>query len=281
MQRTLTPKDVAEKLSRLPGIIYEVDEQRTDQSDAPRLYVVAQGRKEAIFGSQRVIYDAFNYLLLTVPIPIKGRVIVASPERPYLALYVDLDLTLIAELMSNMSPAVDGYTVTARGVEAYCLTQPLTSAIRRLLDALHDEEKARILGPMAMREVYYYLLCSDAGSMLRAFVQQDRNSFRIANVLNYIQTNFRRSINVESLAKQASMSVSAFHEHFKAVTDTTPQQYIKAIRLGEAHRRIVELRQDVGEAAYEVGYTSPSQFSREFKRLFGMPPSKAVERERV
>lgn len=244
---------------------------------APRLYVVAQGRKEAQFGSQRVFYDAFNYLLLTVPIPIHGRVIVASPEKPYLALYVNLDLPLIAELMSHMKATATSSSETARGAKAYRLTQPLTSAMRRLLDALGDEEKARILGPMAMREVYYYLLQGEAGGMLREFVQQDRNSFRIANVLNYIQTNYQHAMSVESLAERARMSVSAFHEHFKAVTDTSPQQYIKSIRLDEGHRRIVELRRDVGETAFEVGYSSPSQFSREFKRLFGIPPSKAVE----
>ncbi len=246
----------------------------------PKLFVVAQGKKNVVAGTEARTCDAFQYLLLTVPLPIHGRIVQASKDQPFLALNIGLEMNVIAEVLQQMDAKTpvrhDEKWHANRGIQANPLDQDLIDALHRLLNALANPERARILGAMALREIYYLLLSRNEGDMLRAFIQQDRHSFRIARVLDFIQENLHQTLNVETLADMANMSPSSFHEHFKTVTDTTPQQYIKSMRLDQARRRIVEQGLSVSEAAYQVGYASTSQFSREFKRLFGVSPRDAV-----
>ncbi len=247
---------------------------------SPKLFVVAQGKKDVIAGSETKACDAFQYLLLTVPLPIHGKITQASKDKPFLAINIGLDMGVISDVIQQMdtkSPVSREEKWQAnRGIQANPLDKDLTDALCRLLDALTNAERARILGDMALREIYYLLLSRKEGDMLRAFIQQDRHSFRIARVLDFIQANLQQMLNVETLAEMANMSQSSFHEHFKTVTDTTPQQYIKSMRLDCARRKLVEEGISVSEAAYQVGYASASQFSREFKRLFGVSPKQAI-----
>ena len=242
----------------------------------PSLYIVIQGAKQAYLEQQVLDYGAFDYLLLTVPLAKRGRVSVATKEEPYLALRIDLNMGLIAELIQQWGkqfpPAEQGHA----GLAIFKVDDDIHNAIDRLVKAARDPEQAKIIGPQQVREVLFHVLRGAAGPMLYEFTQQDRHSFRIARALNYIQTNFNQNISVEHLADVASMSPSSFFHHFKTVTETSPQQFIKTLRLHEARRLLVEEQQTVGQAAFEVGYASPSQFSREFKRLFGVSPRNAV-----
>lgn len=247
---------------------------------SPRLFVVAQGKKDVIAGSHINECNAFQYLLLTVPLPIQGKITQASKQKPFLAMNIELDMAMVAEVLQQMNPQdTVGHNEkwhASRGFQANPLDKELIDALRRLLDALSNTERARILGTMVLREIFYLLLCRKEGEILRAFVQQDRHGFRIAQVLDYIQVNLHLPLSVETLADMANMSQSSFHEHFKTVTNTSPQQYIKSMRLDRARRQLVEQGLSVSEAAYGVGYASTSQFSREFKRLFGVSPREAV-----
>jgi len=247
---------------------------------SPKLFVVAQGSKDVIAGTETKTCDAFQYLLLTVSLPIHGKIVQATPSKPFLALNIGLDMAVAADVLQQMDPKApirhEEKWRANRGIQANPLDNDLTDALHRLLDALANAERARILGALALREIYYLLLSRKEGDMLRAFILQDRHSFRIARVLDYIQENLHETLSVEVLADKANMSQSSFHEHFKTVTDTSPQQYIKSMRLDQARRYIVEQGLSVSDAAYQVGYASTSQFSREFKRLFGVSPRDAA-----
>jgi AraC-like DNA-binding protein len=246
----------------------------------PKLFVIAQGKKDVIAGNQCIQFDAYHYLLLTVPLPIYGRITQASVVHPFLAINLNLDMALVRELVQQMNGGEltnnSDIAKADRAIQLHSLDDTLLEVMHRLLDTVSNPESARILGKMALKEIYYRLLTRKEGVLLRAFAQQDRYNFRIAKVLDYIQANLQDSLSVEELAEMANMSASSFHEHFKKVTDTSPQQYIKSLRLDEARRRLVEEGINVSEAAYRVGYASPSQFSREFKRLFGVSPKHAV-----
>lgn len=242
----------------------------------PSLYIVLQGGKQAYLEQRVLNYRAMDFLLLTVPLAKRGRVSVATEEEPYLALRIDLNMGLIAELIQQWGkefPATDqGYS----GLAIFRVNAEIGTAVERLVQTATDAEQAKMIGPQQVREVLFHVLRSEAGPMLYEFTQQDRHSFRIAKAMNFIQAHYNQTITVERLAEVASMSHSSFFHHFKTVTENSPQQFIKTLRLHEARRLLVEEHCSVGEAAFEVGYASPSQFSREFKRLFGVAPRDAT-----
>ncbi len=246
----------------------------------PKLFVIAQGAKEIVAGSKPMRFDCFHYLLSTIPMPIQGRVTESSEAEPFLAMNIALEMSTVRELLQQMDAEECASEVLASdlnsGVQIHPLDDSLSDVLVRLLDALESDESARILGQMAIKEIYYRLLRGPERMMLQAFAQQDRHSCRIARVLDFIQANLNQTLSVGELADMANMSASSFHEHFKNVTDTSPQQYVKSMRLDMARKRLVEEDITVSEAAYQVGYSSLSQFSREFKRLFGVSPTQAV-----
>lgn len=239
----------------------------------PCIYFVLQGSKSALLGDKEYIYDAMNYLVLSVPLPLQCKVLQASPDKPYLALKISIDTQLLTELVQESKPRTDSALAVQPGLFVSKLVPQMKSSLSRLLDAIGDKERANILGTLTIKELLFYVLQGPQGAQLRAFAYRDRQNFQIAKAIAYIQENFAHSIEVRELAEQANMSSSSFHTYFKSITSSTPIQYIKAIRLHAARRNMVHDNQSASVAAFNVGYASPSQFSREYRRLFGASPS--------
>jgi len=249
----------------------------------PCVCVVAQGRKRAYLGDQIYDYDPFNYLVLSVPLPVEGEIVEASPEEPFLLFRLALDAADLSELLLELGEHTSHRNLgrAHRGIFASKLEDDLLAAVVRFLAALDDPGDRRVLAPLARREILYRLLTGEQGYLLRSFALGESRSHRVARVVRYIQENYDRSLDVAAMADVAHMSTSSLHHAFKEVTSVSPLQYLKQIRLHKARLLMVHDDVGAGEAAHRVGYGSPSQFSREFKRLFGAPPAREVERLRA
>jgi AraC-like DNA-binding protein len=237
----------------------------------PSIVIIVQGRKHGLHGGQRYVYDARHYLVLSVPLPFSTET-EASEEEPMLGLALRIDPTATAELAMSIDdesprPAPQPATMYATRLDA-----KLEDAALRLLEALDRPLEARLLGPSIIREITYRVLTGEQGGGLRSALLHGGAFGRIARVLRRIHTHYARELDIHTLALEANMSTPAFHAHFKAVTQTSPIQYIKAIRLHQARLMMIRNGMNAQTASTRVGYESPSQFSREFKRMFGRSP---------
>jgi AraC-like DNA-binding protein len=197
----------------------------------------------------------------------------ASPEEPVLALVISVDPTMLSEILINLDEPNQSNAAVPRGIYSSAMTDELRSAVIRLLGCLNSPSDSRILGPQTVREIVYRVLQGEQGGALRAMAARNDQFMRIARVLQFIHTDFASPLSTEDMAKQARMSVSTFHQNFKAVTATSPLQYLKNIRLHRARLLMVNEGHNASTAATAVGYESASQFGREFKRLFGGSPA--------
>lgn len=269
----------------LPGVVY----MRSSRyyPSRPLIYdrglcIVVQGRKVGRCGPHTFAYDADNFLVMSVPLPVECEVF-ATAEEPVLGLRIDIDPIALTELMLEMNerdlpaPAVP----TPHGLYATTLTEEMRGALLRLVESFERPADAKILGPSILREIMYRTLRTEQAGALRALAARHTHFNAIAKALQVIHSDITSDLSVEDLAAEAHMSASAFHEHFKAVTATTPLQYVKTIRLHKA--RVMMIQQGLGaaQAAVEVGYESASQFSREFKRLFGATPAQEASAARA
>ncbi len=245
----------------------------------PAVSVLVQGRKRCFLGDQVFIYDQHNYLVTSVPLPFEAETEV-SPGAPLLGLKLKVELGSLAELLLEMDEQLPESPSSPRGMYATPLSEELSGAVIRLLQCLASPADARILGPQIMREIVYRVLRGEQGGALRALATRHSHAGRIGKVLRHVHTHYACPLDVESMADEASMSVSAFHHHFKAVTSSSPLQYLKTIRLHQARLLMVHEGMNASIAAQRVGYESPSQFSREFRRLFGANPSAEAARVR-
>lgn len=239
------------------------------------IFIVAQGRKTGYLGHRKFIYDADNYLVLSVPLPFECET-EGTSETPLLAVRISVTPATVTELMMQMEhrPLTNGPDPQA--VQATALDDGLRDATVRLLESLRSADDARILGPQVVREIIYHVLRGKLGQNLRPLAAPDSHFGRIGRVLNRLHADYARPHDVGSLARDARMSVAAFHARFKAITSSSPVQYLKNIRLNKAWMLMVNDGLNAGEAAIKVGYESASQFSREFKRLFGDGPTRVV-----
>ncbi|WP_323119518.1 AraC family transcriptional regulator [Burkholderia alba] len=238
----------------------------------PSVIVVCQGRKRGFLGEQTFVYDAQQYLVLSVPLPFECETF-ATEAEPFLAISIRVDLAVIAELAMLLDETHGAAASEPRGVYSTPLDAPLADAVLRLLEVLASPHDTRVLGPSILREIGYRVLTGAQGDAIRAALIQQHHFGRIAKALRRIHADLHGDLDVETLASEAGMSLAVFHAQFKSVTATSPMQYVKATRLH--HARLMMLRDGVsaGAAAARVGYASASQFSREFKRLFGRSPS--------
>ena len=247
----------------------------------PGIVIVGQGRKRGYLGDQVYTYDAHNYLVLSVPLPFECET-EASPGRPMLAVSIRVDLATLAELLMKMDGAYrpaalpDGPAIP-QGIYSTKLDSSLSETTVRLLECLGDPTEAQILGPQIVRELTYRVLRGQQGGALRAAAALHSRFGQVSRALQRIHADYASDLNVEELAETAAMSPSAFHQNFKAVTSTSPLQYLKTTRLHKARMLMVYEGLRAGVAAERVGYESSSQFSREFKRLFGASPVEAAE----
>lgn len=241
--------------------------------DVPVLYrpgavFVLQGRKQGMLKGEIYLYDEEHYLAVSVPVPFRMES-VASAERPLLAVYVEFDMRLAAEVASEVGARCPEAAVgRVRGLVSSRMEPEIEDVVLRLLRTLRDPVECAVLGSGILRELHYRVLVGPQGSAMIAALQQRGTSGKIVQSLARLRESYRSEISVAALASEAGMSVPSYHVHFKALTGSTPIQYVKAIRLHEARLMIVRRDGTIAEVAASVGYASPAQFSRDFKRHF-------------
>jgi AraC-like DNA-binding protein len=242
----------------------------------PSICMVAQGAKRVLLGDDAYVYDAHHYLITAVHLPTVVQIIEASREKPYLGLRLTFDQHELSKLMADSHLPSPRMQQSRCGMATGVVTLPLLNAIQRLIDLLAAEQDIPILAPNIQREIIYRLLVGDQGARLRQIASAGTKSYQIARAIDWLQSNYTRSLRIDDLAAQVSMSLSTFHHHFRAMTSLSPLQYQKQLRLQEARRLMLAEHMDAGAAAFEVGYESPSQFSREYSRQFGAPPLRDI-----
>jgi AraC-like DNA-binding protein len=252
---------------------------RTPVIYEPMIVVIGQGCKRGYLGDEVYVYDPFNYLVLSVPLPVECEW-EASPDQPLLLVTIGVEPTMLGEILLEMDENLLPVDRMLRGISTAPLSEELSGAVIRLLDCLKCPLDSRMLGRQTVREIVYRVLCSEQGGSLRALASRDEHFTRIARVLKDIHTDCAKPFSVDGMAKRAGMSVAAFHQSFKIVTASSPLQYLKRIRLDRAKRLMAHDGHNASTAARAVGYESPSQFSREFKRLFGVTPIEEAEQMR-
>jgi AraC-like DNA-binding protein len=229
-----------------------------------------------MLGDDTYVYDAHHYLITSVHLPTVVQVTEASREKPYLGLRLTFDLREISQLMADSNLPPPRTQQSSRGMATGMVTVPLVTAFLRLIDLLAAEEDIPILAPIIQREIVYRLLVGDQGGRLRQIAAAGSQSQQIARAIEWLKGNFNQPLRIDDLAAQARMSSSTFHHHFRSMTALSPLQYQKQLRLQEARRLMLAERLDAATAAFQVGYESPSQFSREYNRLFGAPPLRDI-----
>lgn len=242
----------------------------------PSVCLVAQGAKRVLLGDDTYVYDAQHYLITSVHLPTIVQIIEASPEKPYLGLRLKFDLREVSQLMVDSNLPQPRPQQSSRGMATGEVTPQLINAFIRLIDLLEDERDIPILAPVIQREIIYRLLVGDQGERLRQIATAGSQSQQIARAIGWLKSNYSQAISMDDLAAQANMSTSTFHHHFRTMTALSPLQYQKQLRLQEARRLMLAERLDAATAAFQVGYESPSQFSREYSRLFGAPPLRDI-----
>ena len=241
------------------------------------LCLIVQGSKKAMLEEDIYRYNSGKFLVVSVDLPVRGQVVEASKEKPYLALAMSLDAGQLSELITQTGKKISSNENTRRGLLVEESDDVLTDSILRLVRLLDTQHDIPLLAPMMMREIYYRLLNGPYGDTIAQIALSGSNMQKISKVISMIKTNYNQPIKIEEMAGLANMSPSSFHSHFKAVTAMSPLQYQKRIRLMEARRLMLTEVQDAATASYRVGYESPSQFSREYSRMFGAPPMSDIE----
>ena len=261
--------------SCLPGVIFIRSNRCIPRSPIaydPGIFILAQGRKIGHLGGKQFVYDANHYLVLSVPLPFECET-EGSPEKPLLGVKIGVTPAAVTELLMQMEQWQPTNGLQPQIMEATALDDTLSGAAIRLLESLCSADDARILGPQIIREIIYHVLRGKLGRNLRALAAPDSHFGQISRVLNRLHTDYARDYDIPTLARDAGMSVAAFHTRFKAITSSPPLQYLKNVRLHKARMLMVNEGVNASGAAVKVGYESASQFSREFKRLFGNGPA--------
>jgi len=282
LTRGLAPQE-GYNLTALPDVrILRSDRtlSRTPVLYDPGIVIVCQGRKRGYFGDQIYLYDEQHYLAVAVPVPFTMESD-GTPEHPLLAIYMHMDFQLAAELMIQ----IDRHHLPVdRERPLSMMSSTMDSALRmsvlRFLEAMSRPLEATILGLGLVRELYFRILTGPQGMAMRSALGMHGQFGKIGKALRHIHVAYAQPINLAQLAREADMSVPTFHSHFRAVTQTSPMQYVKSTRLHQARLLIVRQGMTAEAAGYAVGYASASQFNREFKRLFGLPPAAEVKRMR-
>ena len=246
---------------------------------SPAFCVIAQGSKEILLGEDCYSYDANRYLITAAALPSATRVTEASEERPYLGVVLGLYPALVGSVMVEADHPEPRGSVAVRAFDVSPLDGDLLDAVLRLIRLLDSPvEEASFLRPLVTREIVFRLLAGDQGGRLRQTAVL--GGHRIARALERLREDFDRPLRIEDIARESGMSVSGFHHHFKAITAMSPLQFQKRMRLQEARRLMLGEDLDAASAGYRVGYGDASHFNREYKRLFGAPPARDVERLR-
>lgn len=252
----------------------------TPNMQQPAIYVVVQGRKHVEFGGETYVYDPSQYLAVSVELPVMSRVAEATPDAPYLCMTLRIDARELAALIVETGGPTPRDDHDGRGLFVSALEAPLLDGLLRLGRLLDTPEDIPVLAPLILRELYFRLLQGEQQSRLAQIAIGDGRVRRVASAIAWIKAHYAEPLQIEELAKRANMSPSALHSHFRAVAGVSPIQYQKRLRLEEARRLLLAGGTSAEAVAYEVGYASASQFSREYARLFGKPPRRDAEQVR-
>ncbi len=244
----------------------------------PLVAVVVQGSKRSVIGSEEYRYGENHCLVIGVDLPSANHVLVASPEKPFLAVTLDLDKYLITQLAAEIPPklGIGSY----KGMAVAEVDPDVLDAFLRMVELLDRPEQIPVLAPMIIREIHYRLLIGPQGERLRMLNTLGTQSNQIARSITWLKENYREPLQVDELARQVNMATSTFHRRFRQVTTLSPLQFQKRLRLFEAQRMMLVENEDASIAALAVGYESPTQFNREYKRQFGEPPHRHVSQLR-
>jgi len=246
----------------------------------PLVAVIVQGTKRSVIGSEVYQYGENHCLVVGVDIPSANHSIVASPGQPFLAVALDLDKYLITQLAAEIPPSSRPGNNAYKGMAVAEVDPDVMDAFLRLVELLEKPEQISVLAPMIIREIHYRLLIGPQGERLRMVNTLGSQSNQIARTIGWLRDNYKEPLQVDELAKKANMATSTFHRHFRQVTTLSPLQFQKCLRLYEAQRLMLVENEDAAIASLAVGYESPTQFNREYKRLFGEPPHRHVNRLR-
>lgn len=242
----------------------------------PALCIVAQGKKWTTFGGRRFEYGPGQALVVSVETPAFGRVVEASPDKPYLGVIIEFDLAIMREVMEGLDRPPKAGSESGAGIFVTHFDGPLADCALRLVRLLDTPDAIAAIQPLIMREIAYWLLTGPHGGEIVRLALANSHAQRVMSAIHVLRERFTESIRIEELASIAQMSPSAFHRQFKMLTSMTPLQYQKQIRLIEARRMMLADVANVETAAFRVGYESPSQFSREYSRMFGVPPRRDI-----
>jgi AraC-like DNA-binding protein len=268
-------QDEGSRPSRLPEVKFMRTTRHIPRAPIayePGIFIVAQGRKTGYWGAKKIVFDPSNYLVVSAPVPFECET-EGNPEKPLLAVKIGVTPAAVTELLMQMEQLQPANGSQPEIMEATALDDALSGAAIRLLESLRSDDDARILGPQIVREIIYHVLRGKLGRNLRALAAPDSHFGQISRILNRLHTDYARDYDIATLARDAGMSIAAFHTRFKAITASPPLQYLKNIRLHKARMLMVNEGINASGAALKVGYESASQFSREFKRLFGNSPA--------
>ncbi|WP_192560505.1 AraC family transcriptional regulator [Pseudomonas allokribbensis] len=278
LMETLAPVE-GYNLSALEGVRFLRSNRpltRTPVLYDPGIVILCQGQKRGYLGDDVYVYDAQHYLVVSVPIPFSMETD-ATEAEPMLAIYMHLDFQLASELMQQVDDLHGPSDAQPKGMYASPMDDRLRTSTLRFLEAMSIPGEAQILGPSLLREIYYRILTGEQGGSMRAALNRQGHFGKVTRAIRKIHSCYQERLDVEQLAHEASMSVPNFHLHFRSVTDTSPMQYLKSTRLHQARLLMLRNAMTASAAAFNVGYESASQFSREFKRFFGRTPQAEIE----
>ena len=243
----------------------------------PSLLLIPQGKKRVDLGKQSYVFGESTFLLTSIELPIVSRVCAASVEKPYLAFFLKLDMGMVRDVLHSEEVHIPPPPVGTRGMVLGEATVELLAPCSRMVQILHTPQDVPFFGKLLQREIIYRLLQGAQGDRLRSVATMADQSYRTAKAVAWLRDNFKKALNVEELASMTGMSRSTLHHHFRGLTAMSPLQFQKRLRLHTARQKMLTEQLDAASAAFEVGYESPSQFNREYKRFFGQPPMRDIQ----
>jgi AraC-like DNA-binding protein len=248
---------------------------------APSLLLIPQGKKRVDLGKQSYVFGESTFLLTSIELPIVSRVCAASVEKPYLAFFLKLDMGMVRDVLHSEEVRIPVPPVGTRGMVLAEATVELLAPCSRMVQLLHTPEDVPFIAKLLQREIIYRLLQGPQGDRLRSVATLADQSYRTAKAVTWLRDNFMKTLNVAELASMTGMSRSTLNHHFRGLTAMSPLQFQKQLRLHTARQKMLAEELDAASAAYQVGYESPSQFNREYKRFFGQPPMRDIQASRA
>jgi len=264
----------------IPGLAlrrYEAPTEPANYLHDPSICLVVQGAKRVLLGNEEFVYDANHYLITSVGLPVVAHVTEASKDVPLLGLIMKLDLRVVSQLLVDSDLPVHRVQQSPRGMAVSEVSPAVLNAFIRLIDLLDEPTDIPILGPLLQKEIIYRLIVGGQGMHLYQIAVKGSHGHQVTKALDWLKDNYSKPLRIDELASLAGMSTSTFHNHFRSLTAMSPLQFQKWMRLHEARRLMLSENQDATTAAFLVGYESPSQFNREYKRTFGAPPLRDIK----